>query len=117
MGMIMFRCPQTGREISTGLSIEPAHFKALPVFFSRSYCPICRTEHEWFAKDAWVREESPHPEARNGVDYAHLALGEGSTEKSSTNRRRKLPRNEQYRDQRFPQHGGEKMSLPGRWRW
>jgi hypothetical protein len=76
MGMIMFRCPQTGREISTGLAIEPARFKALPVFFSRSYCPICRTEHEWFAQEAWVREESPHPQARNGVDYAHLALGE-----------------------------------------
>jgi hypothetical protein len=36
MGMIMIRCPQTGREISTGLAIEPARFKALPVFFSRS---------------------------------------------------------------------------------
>jgi hypothetical protein len=67
MGMIMFRCPQTGREISTGLEIDAAHFKVSPVFFSRSYCPICRTEHEWFAQEAWVPEESPHAQARNGL--------------------------------------------------
>ena len=29
---------------------------ATPVFFARVYCPICRTEHEWFAKEAWVCE-------------------------------------------------------------
>jgi hypothetical protein len=29
------------------------------VFFSRVYCPFCRVEHEWFAKDAWVCDSEP----------------------------------------------------------
>jgi len=33
-------------------------FGSVPVFFSRTYCPLCRTNHEWFAKDAWVREDA-----------------------------------------------------------
>jgi hypothetical protein len=31
----------------------------MPVFFARVYCPICRIEHEWFAKEAWVCETEP----------------------------------------------------------
>jgi hypothetical protein len=56
MGTVMIRCPQTGREISTGYEADPAGFRSTPVFFARSYCPVCRTEHEWFAKEAWVCE-------------------------------------------------------------
>jgi hypothetical protein len=63
MGTVMIRCPETGREISTGFEADPAHFKSTPVFFARSYCPICRTEHEWFAQEAWVCEPS-EPAAR-----------------------------------------------------
>jgi hypothetical protein len=54
MGVIMIRCPQTGRDIPTGIEMEPEQFKAAPVFFSRVRCPVCAGEHEWFAKDAWV---------------------------------------------------------------
>jgi len=57
MGMLMIRCPRTGREVSTGIKIEPESFKTLPVFFSRSFCPICRVDHEWFAQQAWVRDD------------------------------------------------------------
>ena len=56
LGTVMIRCPETGREISTGFEADAAHFKSTPVFFARSYCPICRTEHEWFAQEAWVCE-------------------------------------------------------------
>jgi hypothetical protein len=31
-----------------------ATFLSKPLFFPRTYCPLCRTTHEWFAKDAWV---------------------------------------------------------------
>jgi hypothetical protein len=54
MGSLMIRCPVTGREISAGIEADDSRFRASPVFFSRSYCAFCRTEHEWFAKDAWV---------------------------------------------------------------
>lgn len=59
MGTVMIRCPHTGREIPTGLEADPAAFSTTPVFFARTYCPICRTEHEWFAQDAWVCEADP----------------------------------------------------------
>ena len=54
MSMLMIRCPKTGRAISTGREVESASFRSSPVFFSRTYCPLCRMAHEWFAQDAWV---------------------------------------------------------------
>jgi hypothetical protein len=58
MGIVMIRCPRTGREISTGIKMSRTDFKRSPVFFARTYCPICSCEHEWFAKDAWVCERA-----------------------------------------------------------
>ena len=54
MGIVMIRCPKTRRAISTGIQADRQTFNATPVFFSRTHCPLCRTTHEWFAKDAWV---------------------------------------------------------------
>jgi len=59
MGIVMIRCPQTGREIPTGIVADRESFQAMPVFFARVNCPICRTEHEWFAKEAWVCDSAP----------------------------------------------------------
>jgi hypothetical protein len=64
MGSVMVRCPETGRDIPTGIVTDRRSFEATPVFFARVLCPICRIEHEWFAKEAWVCEgepESPLP--------------------------------------------------------
>jgi len=57
MGAVMIRCPQTGHVIPTGYEADPARFHQMPVFFAISYCPICRADHQWFAADAWVREQ------------------------------------------------------------
>jgi hypothetical protein len=56
MGTVMVKCPDTGRDISTGIVADRASFNATPVFFARVYCPLCQAEHEWFAKEAWVCE-------------------------------------------------------------
>ena len=56
MGLIMIRCPVTGHEISTGMQADRFSFNHSPVFFGHTFCPICRGDHHWFAKDAWVRE-------------------------------------------------------------
>jgi len=56
MGAVMVRCPRTGRDIPTGIVTDRQSFEATPVFFARVYCPICRSEHEWFAREAWVCE-------------------------------------------------------------
>jgi hypothetical protein len=74
MGAVMVKCPDTGREISTGLVADRRTFNAMPVFFARVYCPLCRAEHEWFAKEAWVCDAAPAPErsgARAGVRVTH----------------------------------------------
>ncbi len=59
MGILMIKCPTTGRDIPTGIETDWASFTSAPVFFSRTFCPICRTNHEWFAKQAWLRETRP----------------------------------------------------------
>jgi len=67
MGAVMIRCPDTGCEIATGLVADRASFRSMPVFFARAYCPLCRTEHEWFAQEAWVCEPDPPAPARRTV--------------------------------------------------
>jgi hypothetical protein len=42
MSMLMIRCPKTGQAISTGREVESAAFRSTAVFFSRTYCPLCR---------------------------------------------------------------------------
>jgi len=65
MGTIMVKCPDTGRDIATGIVADRESFNSTPVFFARVYCPACRTEHEWFAKEAWVCDaEVPAPPHR-----------------------------------------------------
>jgi hypothetical protein len=66
MGTLMIRCPKTGSAISTGIQMERATFSNSPVFFARTLCPQCKTQHEWFARAAWIHEsDTPHPEASN----------------------------------------------------
>ena len=56
MGMVMVKCPQTGHAIPTGIEIDRESFGRSTVFFSRTRCPICRADHAWFAREAWVAE-------------------------------------------------------------
>ena len=71
MGTVMVKCPDTGHVISTGIVADRASFNATPVFFARVYCPLCRAEHEWFAKEAWVCD-SEFSHRRNGLLDAEL---------------------------------------------
>jgi hypothetical protein len=68
MGVVMIKCPQTGRKISTGIRADKATYGRMPVFFSRTFCPICRVEHVWFAKEAWIEEDSQNVRSRDVVD-------------------------------------------------
>jgi hypothetical protein len=42
MGELMIRCPKAGKAVTTGIYIERARFRSMPVFFSRSFCPSSR---------------------------------------------------------------------------
>ncbi len=59
MGVVMIRCPNTEKSISTGLQMDRAAFRSMPVFFRNTFCPLCRTTHEWFARSAWVCDYGP----------------------------------------------------------
>jgi len=54
MGIVMISCPETQQAVSTGMQADYETFHSTPVFFSRTFCPLCRVTHEWFAKNAWV---------------------------------------------------------------
>ena len=56
MGIVMIKCPESGLAIATGMEADPERFSRSPVFFARSFCAICKSSHEWFAKEAWVHE-------------------------------------------------------------
>lgn len=56
MGIVVIECPETGRTNFTGLRIDRSSFRRMPAFFDRTFCPICRVNHEWFAQDAWVSD-------------------------------------------------------------
>jgi hypothetical protein len=56
--MVMVKCPQTGHAIPTGIETDRESFGRRAVFFSRTRCPLCRTDHAWFAREAWVEEPS-----------------------------------------------------------
>ncbi len=58
MGAVMIRCPHTGYAVATGYEADPEPFRKTPVFYAITYCPICREDHQWFAGDAWVREQA-----------------------------------------------------------
>jgi hypothetical protein len=69
MGIIMFMCRTTGNAISTGIEVDRAKFNRTPVFIGHTKCPICKADHEWFARDVWVSERDS-----NGTDQ--LGCGE-----------------------------------------
>lgn len=68
MGLVMIRCPVTGHVISTGLEASELSFNHSPVFFSRTFCPVCRRDHQWFATDAWVCEPKEKHEFKGTSD-------------------------------------------------
>jgi hypothetical protein len=70
MGMVMVKCPQTGHAIPTGIEIDRESFGRSAVFFSRTRCPICRADHAWFAREAWVDEPRIRIRRRNAESLA-----------------------------------------------
>jgi hypothetical protein len=70
MGMVMVKCPQTGRAIPTGIETDRENFRRSPVFFARTRCTICHTDHAWFAPEAWVDESSARARRRSAGSLA-----------------------------------------------
>jgi hypothetical protein len=56
MSILLIRCPNTGKPISTGIELAPDAFAALPDVLSYLTCPECGLEHPWWTREAWLEE-------------------------------------------------------------
>ena len=56
MGMVMIKCPNTGRDISTGIETDASSFAHVGDVLAHSRCPLCGLEHAWWKREAWLTE-------------------------------------------------------------
>jgi predicted RNA-binding Zn-ribbon protein involved in translation (DUF1610 family) len=66
MNPLLFRCPQTGRALDTGLDIHVhcASLQQVQPITLLMHCPQCGHRHVWKIADGWLRE--PRRERRTG---------------------------------------------------
>ena len=58
MGIIMTKCPATGRDVSTG--IETMDIEELPAVTAKMVCPACGCVHDWITTNAWLVHSGEH---------------------------------------------------------
>ena len=58
MATIYTSCPNTGREISTGIEIDADSFARMPDVIARIDCPHCGERHNWSKHNAYLRDGS-----------------------------------------------------------
>ena len=63
MPAVMIRCPDTGRPVSTGIEMDSNELARLPEVLSRAFCPLCRRDHAWTVRAAWIEGDPEPPEA------------------------------------------------------
>ena len=59
LNIVMIRCPNTGREISRGIEMDVATFEQLPDIRSQLMRPVCRFNHVWSTREAWLDNPPP----------------------------------------------------------
>jgi hypothetical protein len=59
MGVLMLRCPTTGRAFATGVNTDEATFERMPDTVGTARCPHCGQEHQWRPRDARLLEALP----------------------------------------------------------
>ena len=64
MGALIFVCPTSGHEVSTGLEIDPDSYRALPKVLAEIKCPACGLIHNLYQVDARLADESSFPITR-----------------------------------------------------
>jgi predicted RNA-binding Zn-ribbon protein involved in translation (DUF1610 family) len=57
--IVLFQCPNTGRELSTGIEMDPETFHRLPDIPSHLRCPDCGLKHLWSTREAWLGNPPP----------------------------------------------------------
>jgi hypothetical protein len=59
MGVLLFTCPKTGQDFSTGVFVDKDDADRLPNVLSRSRCPYCGRVHHWWRHNARYVEAFP----------------------------------------------------------
>ena len=59
MGTLVFVCPTTGHEVSTGVEVDRSNYKRLGRTKTAVFCPRCRKNHILAAIWAWLVDEVP----------------------------------------------------------
>lgn len=61
MAQIMISCPQAGKPLSTGMSMNKQTFETATLSGNTAGpCPHCGSNHTWDKKDAFLEEEVKH---------------------------------------------------------
>lgn len=56
MSFLMIRCPQSGREVLTGIETDCQSFEKMTDVIAYTRCPHCGIEHGWWPDEAWLTE-------------------------------------------------------------
>lgn len=56
MGTLIFVCPTTGHEVSTGLEMDVSTFATLPSVLPDIRCPHCSKPHELSELAVWLAD-------------------------------------------------------------
>jgi hypothetical protein len=62
MGTLVFECPATGTQVSTGIEVDPGSFKSLSPQTTYLHCPHCPTPHLLGVVRAWLSNVEKPPE-------------------------------------------------------
>ena len=58
MGVLVFVCPTSGHEVSTGLEIDPESYRDLPRVLADIKCPDCGLMHNLYQVEARLADDS-----------------------------------------------------------
>ena len=53
MAMVMISCPNTGRDVSTGIETDPSSFESFRAT-APIHCPLCGRDHAWSKANSWL---------------------------------------------------------------
>ena len=56
MNPLLFQCPKTEREVTTGIDIDMAALRNVQPVTVRLFCPYCHSVHEWRLTDGLIGE-------------------------------------------------------------
>ena len=64
MGTLVFVCPTSGREVFTGLEIDPASFQGISKVLAEIKCPDCGGAHNLFEVESRLVDDGSNASGR-----------------------------------------------------